>query len=75
MDEGGFKVDDHESDENMALDKIEQNINEGPEFVLSHGAEWTTPDDESSRLKKLDANVRNQDDLERDNGLQVCYLI
>jgi hypothetical protein len=75
MDGEGFKVDDHKSDENMTLDKREQNINEGSEFVLSHGAERTIPDDESSRLKELDANVRNQDDLERDIGLQVCYLI
>lgn len=31
--------------------------------------------DESSRLRALDADIRDQDDLERDITRQVCWLL
>jgi hypothetical protein len=31
----------------------------------------SAPADESAKLRELDANVRDQDDLERELGLQV----
>lgn len=35
-------------------------------------SEMSVPQDEASRLRELNANVRDQDDLEREVGRQVC---
>lgn len=75
MSEGGNKSEELESNEKMALERLEQNREGDSEAIPSNTMEGAIQDDESSRLRELDANVRNQDDLERDIGLQVCDLI
>lgn len=43
--------------------------------VESTQAETATPGDESVRLQELEADVRDQNDLERDIGREVCEII
>lgn len=75
MSEGSNKSEELESNENMSLGRLEENHEEDSEALPSKTTEGRIQDDESSRLRELDANVRNQDELERDIGLQVCDLI
>lgn len=41
--------------------------------MQSSGLNAALPEAESSRLRELQADVRDQDDLERDIGRQVCF--
>jgi hypothetical protein len=71
MVERSVKSEEVDSNENVVSENREQSLDGKFEPPPFHGTEELVQDDESSRLRKLDANVRNQDDLERDIGLQA----
>lgn len=70
------KEDPEARTEETLLDTIPQDDGEAPSET-SGLKEGTPPEqadmDEASRLKELHADVRNQDDLERDITRQVWY--